>query len=117
MAATAVTYVVAMAMRISLTGGGPSVDRIIDSARKAEADGFSGLWFPGGGGALDPLVLLGVVGRATERIQLGTSIVQTYTRHPVLMAQQAATVGVMGTWTTGNAPPTAFTVNGKNCTS
>jgi F420-dependent oxidoreductase-like protein len=82
-----------MVLRISLTGGGPSVDRIIDSAQKAEADGFSGLWFPGGGGALDPLVLLGVVGRATERIGLGTSIVQTYTRHPVLMAQQAATVG------------------------
>lgn len=82
-----------MVLRISLTGGGPSVDRIIDAAQKAEADGFSGLWFPGGGGALDPLVLLGVVGRATERIGLGTSIVQTYTRHPVLMAQQAATVG------------------------
>lgn len=82
-----------MVLRISLTGGGPSVDRIIDSAQKAEADGFSGLWFPGGGGALDPLVLLAVVGRATERIALGTSIVQTYTRHPVLMAQQAATVG------------------------
>lgn len=88
-----VTYVVAMAMRIALTGGGPSVDRTIDIAQQAEADGFSGLWFPGGGGALDPLVLLGVVGRATERIELGTSIVQTYTRHPVLMAQQAATVG------------------------
>jgi F420-dependent oxidoreductase-like protein len=82
-----------MAMRIALTGGGSTVDRIIDSAQRAEADGFSGLWFPGGGGALDPLVLLGVVGRATERIELGTSIVQTYTRHPVLMAQQALTVG------------------------
>ena len=81
-----------MAMRISLTGGGPTVDRIIDNAVQAEADGFSGLWYPGGGGALDPLVLLGVVGRATERIELGTSIVQTYTRHPVLMAQQAASV-------------------------
>ena len=92
-AAATVTYVVAMVLRISLTGGGPSVDRIIDAAQKAEADGFAGLWFPGGGGALDPLVLLGVVGRATERIELGTSIVQTYTRHPVLMAQQAATVG------------------------
>jgi F420-dependent oxidoreductase-like protein len=81
-----------MAMRIALTGGGPTVDRIIDNAARAEADGFAGLWFPGGGGALDPLVLLPLVGRATSRIELGTAVVQTYPRHPVLMAQQAATV-------------------------
>jgi 5,10-methylenetetrahydromethanopterin reductase len=35
---------------------------------------------------------LPLVGRATSRIGLGTAIVQTYTRHPVLMAQQATTV-------------------------
>lgn len=80
-------------MRIALTGGGATVDRLIDHAVEAEADGFSGVWYPGGGGALDPLVLLPLVGRAARRIGLGTSIVQTYTRHPVLMAQQAATVG------------------------
>jgi F420-dependent oxidoreductase-like protein len=79
-------------MRIGVPGGGATVDRLIDNAVKAEADGFSSVWFPGGGG-LDPLVLLPLVGRATSRIELGTSIVQTYPRHPVLMAQQAAAVG------------------------
>jgi F420-dependent oxidoreductase-like protein len=79
-------------MRIGLPGGGATVDRTIENAVQAENEGFSDLWFAGGGGGLDPLVLLPVVGRATERIGLGTSVVQTYPRHPVLMAQQAAAV-------------------------
>ena len=82
-----------MTLRIGLPGGGATVDRIIDNAQQAEADGFAGLWFPGAAG-IDPLVVLPLVGRATERIELGTSIVQTYPRHPVLMAQQAAAVGL-----------------------
>jgi F420-dependent oxidoreductase-like protein len=80
-------------LRIGLPGGGTTVDRIIDNARQAEADGFASLWFAGAGG-IEPLVVLPLVGRATERIELGTSIVQTYPRHPVLMAQQAAAVGL-----------------------
>ncbi|HEX6567692.1 MAG TPA: TIGR03564 family F420-dependent LLM class oxidoreductase, partial [Acidimicrobiales bacterium] len=41
---------------------------------------------------IDPFAVLGLVGRATSTIELGTSIVQTYPRHPVLMAQQATAV-------------------------
>lgn len=81
-----------MTMRIGLTGGGSTVDRMIEQAVAAEEEGFSSLWFPGGGGPLDGLVLAALAGRATSRIGLGTAIVQTYPRHPVLMAQQAATV-------------------------
>jgi F420-dependent oxidoreductase-like protein len=84
-----------MALRISLTGGGATVDRLVAQAVAAEDDGFAGLWYPGGGGALDPLVLLPLVGRATSRIALGTAVVQTYPRHPVLTAQQAATVAAV----------------------
>jgi F420-dependent oxidoreductase-like protein len=80
-------------LRIGLPGGGATVDRIIDNAQQAEADGFASLWFPGAAG-IEPLVVLPLIGRATERIELGTSIVQTYPRHPVLMAQQAAAVGL-----------------------
>jgi len=81
-----------MSMRIALTAGGTDVDRVVDSAVRAEEDGFAGLWFPGGGGALDPLVLLPLVGRATRRIALGTAVVPTYPRHPLAMARAAATV-------------------------
>ena len=81
-------YVVAVTMRIGLPGSGATVDRLIDTMQ-ADADGFTSLWFAGAGG-IDLLIVLPLAGRATERIELGTSIVQTYPRHPVLMAQQAA---------------------------
>jgi F420-dependent oxidoreductase-like protein len=78
-------------LRIGITGGGSTVDRIIDQAAEAENDGFTSLWYGGGGRGMDVLTLLPLVGRATSRIELGTAIVQTYPRHPILMAQQAAT--------------------------
>lgn len=80
-----------MTIRIGISGGGPTVDRLIDHAVRAEADGFTSLWYAGGGG-VDPLVVAPLVGRATSRIEIGSSIVQTYPRHPVLMAHEAATV-------------------------
>jgi F420-dependent oxidoreductase-like protein len=77
-------------MRIGLSGGG-TVDRMIAQVQEAEADGFHSMWFAGGIGG-DPLTVIALAGRATERIELGTSIVPTYPRHPVAMAQQAASV-------------------------
>jgi F420-dependent oxidoreductase-like protein len=81
-------------LRIGITGGGSTVDRIIDQAAEAENDGFTSLWYGGGGRGMDVLTLLPLVGRATSRIELGTAIVQTYPRHPILMAQQAATAAL-----------------------
>lgn len=78
-------------MRIGISGGGATVDRLIEQAAEAEADGFASLWYAGAAG-IDPFVVLPLAGRATSRIELGTSVVQTYPRHPVLMAQQATAV-------------------------
>jgi F420-dependent oxidoreductase-like protein len=82
-----------MGMKIGLSGGGASVDRMVDQLVEAEEEGFTSMWYAGAMGA-DPLVLIPVLGRATSRIEMGTSIVQTYPRHPVLMAQQAAAVAL-----------------------
>jgi F420-dependent oxidoreductase-like protein len=79
-------------LRIGISGGGATVDRLIDQAGQAEEDGFTTVWYAGGGGGLDPLLAMSLAGRATGRIEVGSSIVQTYPRHPVLMAQQAASV-------------------------
>lgn len=76
-------------MRLGLSGGSPSVDRAIEQAREAEDAGFSSLWFPGAVGG-DPLVSMALAGRATSRIELGTSILQTYPCHPILQASRAA---------------------------
>src|SRR5687767_3433288 len=76
-------------MRIGLTGAGSSVDRMIEAAVRAEGDGFSSLWYASAIGG-DPLVTMALAGRATERIELGTAVLQTYTCHPVLQANRAA---------------------------
>jgi F420-dependent oxidoreductase-like protein len=83
-------------MRIGLTGGGSTADRIIQQAVDAEADGFSSLWYASAVFG-DPLVAMALAGRATVRIELGTSVLQTYTCHPVLQANRAAsTAAAMG---------------------
>ncbi len=78
-------------MRIGLTGGASSVDRMIEQARRAEADGFTSLWYASAVGG-DPLVAMALAGRATTSIELGTSVLQTYTAHPVLQANRAVSV-------------------------
>src|SRR6187399_844763 len=83
-------------MRIGLTGGAANVDRMIEQATRAEADGFSSLWYASAIGG-DPLVAMALAGRATTSIELGTAVLQTYTCHPVLQARRAASVvGAMG---------------------
>jgi F420-dependent oxidoreductase-like protein len=74
-------------MRIGLTGGGASADRMIDQAERAEADGFTSLWYASAVGR-DPLVAMALAGRATSSIELGTAVLQTYTCHPALQANR-----------------------------
>ena len=78
-------------MRIGLTGGASSAEKLIDQATRAEAEGFSAMWYPGGGPGD---ALLGQVGAATTDLEIGTSIVQTYPCHPSLMAQRAAGIAM-----------------------
>ena len=76
-------------MRIGLTGGGSTADRIVQQAVDAEADGFTSLWYASAVFG-DPLVAMALAGRATTTIELGTSVLQTYTCHPVLQANRGA---------------------------
>src|SRR4029079_9145181 len=55
-----------------------------------EAAGFSSAWFPQSTGR-DRLTALSVVGSTVGRIELGTSVVPTYPRHPVMLAAQVLT--------------------------
>ncbi|MEX0665410.1 MAG: TIGR03564 family F420-dependent LLM class oxidoreductase [Acidimicrobiia bacterium] len=78
-------------MRIGLTGGGASVDKLIEQAKRAEAGGFTSLWYA----SLvtgDPLVAIAIAGRETSMIELGTAVLQTYPCHPLLQANRAASV-------------------------
>src|SRR4051812_22335167 len=78
-------------MRIGLTGGGASVDKVVAQAQRAEADGFSALWYASVVTG-DPLVAMAIAGRQTSRIELGTAVLQTYPCHPLLQANRAASV-------------------------
>jgi F420-dependent oxidoreductase-like protein len=78
-------------MRLGLSGGGASVDAMIQQAVQAEADGFTSLWYASAVGG-DPLIAMAMAGRATTTIELGTSVLQTYTAHPVLQANRAVSV-------------------------
>lgn len=68
-----------------------TLEAMIKEARRAEADGFASFWVPQIFGH-DALTALAVMGREIPRIELGTSVVPTYPRHPMMMAQQALTV-------------------------
>ena len=59
---------------------------------EAEAAGVGAAWLTSGGDAGDALTLLAVAAARTERILLGTSIMQTWSRHPVTAARQAQTI-------------------------
>ncbi|HET6794861.1 MAG TPA: LLM class flavin-dependent oxidoreductase, partial [Acidimicrobiales bacterium] len=80
-------------MRIGLSGGGATIDRMVEQARSAQAGGFSSLWYAGAT-AGDPLSVISVVGREVPGIELGTSVVQTYPVHPLFQAQRAASAAI-----------------------
>jgi len=83
-------------MKIGINGTGlvqrASVDAIADHAQQAAADGFSSYWLaehPTGG--LDALTVLTVVGLKVPEIELGTAVVPTFPRHPMVLAGQTLT--------------------------
>lgn len=81
-------------MRLGIFGGAVNdgtLDDVVAEARSAERDGFDSFWAPNIFGH-DALTALAVVGREVPRIELGTSVVPTYPRHPHAIAQQSHTV-------------------------
>jgi len=81
----------ARTMRIGLTGGGATVEKVVRQAQQAEADGFTSLWYASAVTG-DPLVAIALAGRETGRIELGTAVLQTYPCHPLLQANRVASV-------------------------
>jgi F420-dependent oxidoreductase-like protein len=75
----------------------PRADRLtglLEDAVVAEDRGFASFWIPQIPGYLDAMTAVALLGRVTERIELGTAVVPIQTRHPLIMAQQALTTQV-----------------------
>jgi F420-dependent oxidoreductase-like protein len=80
-------------MKIGLMSGatpGGTLDDVIASAKDLEQRGFASLWMANIFG-LDAITVLALIGRETERIELGTAVVPSYPRHPTAIAQQSLT--------------------------
>ena len=75
---------------IGADGTGATLDDIIEQARKIEAAGLDSMWMANIF-SFDAISTLALVGRATERIRVGTAVTPTYPRHPTAIAQQALT--------------------------
>jgi 5,10-methylenetetrahydromethanopterin reductase len=83
-------------MRIGINGSGlvalgRPAQEMVEHAMQAEADGFSSYWLAQLS-VPDALTVLGVIGTRTSAIELGTAVVPTWFRHPLMLAGQALTV-------------------------
>lgn len=66
----------------------------VELAQRAEALGFDSVWMPEAYGT-DAISILGALAARTQRIQLGTGIVNVFSRTPALLAQTAATLDLI----------------------
>ena len=74
---------------IIATNAADAVNRIIE----AERAGLRQIWLSqGGSGGTDTLTIAVLAAARTMQIRLGTAIVPTYPRHPLVMAQQALAI-------------------------
>ncbi|GAB7020015.1 TIGR04024 family LLM class F420-dependent oxidoreductase [Halostagnicola bangensis] len=69
----------------------PSVDSLVEYAQLAEDGGYDCAWLPETWGR-DAVTVLTSIAERTETIDLGSSIVNTYSRSPALLGQTAATL-------------------------
>lgn len=80
-------------MKIGVTSGAAAannLESVIARAKELEAKGFPTMWMVQAFGH-DAINALSIAGRETKTIELGTSVVPTFPRHPVAIAQQALT--------------------------
>ena len=70
------------------SGAAPELSGLIERGKAAEVAGMDSAWIANI--ALDAMTASAALGMATNHIEIGTAVVPTFTRHPMVMAQQAA---------------------------
>jgi F420-dependent oxidoreductase-like protein len=68
-----------------------TIEQVVAEAQSAADDGLHSFWASQIFGH-DTLTVLALVGSRVPDIELGTAVIPTYPRHPMMMAQQALTV-------------------------
>ncbi len=70
----------------------PDPQSVLSSIRRAEEMGVNAAWMTSGGDVGDALTVFAAAAAQTESILLGTSIMRSWTRHPIVAARQAQTI-------------------------
>ncbi|MBN6041276.1 TIGR03564 family F420-dependent LLM class oxidoreductase [Amycolatopsis sp. 195334CR] len=96
-----------------VTLGDSSVADLIAEAAKAKARGYHSAWTNQRPGGMDPITLLAAT--ADSPAELGTAVVPTYPRHPVVMATEALTAQAVtgGKFTLGIGPSHELMMTGQ----
>jgi len=71
---------------------GSTIAEVQGKIQRAEDLGVHAAWMTTGGASLDSLTCFAASAGSTTNIKLGTSIIPTYPRHPLVVAQQAQVV-------------------------
>ena len=82
-------------MRIGINGSsliatGAPLGQLVDHAAAAEAAGFSTYWLAQLA-VPDALTAIATMGSSTSTIEIGTAVIPTWSRHPLMLAAQALT--------------------------
>ena len=77
---------------IGVAVNGAKAQDVHATIQQAEGHGVGGAWLTTGGARIDSLTVFASVAEKTSSIKMGTSIVPTFPRHPLVVAQQAQVV-------------------------
>lgn len=74
---------------IGLTLRGATPAATVELIAEADAAGIEAVWLQAGGVSADPLTLFAAAATRSTNVRMGTAIVPTWPRHPLVLAQQA----------------------------
>jgi len=75
------------------TDGVTSMSETLELAKEADALGFHSFWLSEGYHSRSALVRATLIATATKRIKIGLGILSPHTKHPALLAMEAASLG------------------------
>jgi F420-dependent oxidoreductase-like protein len=78
--------------RLGVAVRGDHAPEVLNRIVQAEQAGIQAAWMTTGGARLDSITVFAAAALRTQNIILGTSIVPTFPRHPLVMVQQAQVV-------------------------
>jgi F420-dependent oxidoreductase-like protein len=79
-------------VRFGISAAGGDASAVLDRIVELERAGIGAAWLTTGGAGIDGLTVFAAAAARTERIKLGTSIVPSWPRHPIVVVQQAQVV-------------------------